>query len=75
MKQLTEKDLVRKPTLKYSKDMEYMDRKVILETLGISKSTLRRWMLEEGLPYFKISRRVFFRMDEFNNWFERFRSQ
>ena len=61
--------------LEYSKDMEYMDRKVILETFGISKSTLQRWMNDEGLPYYKISRRVFFRTDDFNEWFEQFRSE
>ena len=38
----------------------FIDRETILRTFGISKSTLRRWMLEEGLKYYKVSRRVFY---------------
>jgi len=40
---------------------------------GISRSTLRRWMLEEDLKYYKVNRRVFFKTDEFNEWIEKYR--
>ena len=50
-----------------------MDRHIIMKTLGISKSTLQRWMKEEGLKYYKVSRRVFFKTDDFNEWLEKYK--
>ena len=53
----------------------FLDRHTIMETLGISKSTLQRWMNEEGLKYYKVSRRVFFKTDDFNDWLESYRTE
>ena len=50
----------------------FIDRETILKTFGISQSTLRRWMLEEGLKYYKVSRRVFFRTKDLESWIEKF---
>ena len=44
-----------------------------MKTFGISKTTLQRWTKLYGLPYHKISRRVFFKTDELNEWFEQFK--
>ena len=53
----------------------FMDRHTIMKTLGISKSTLQRWMKTEGLKYYKVSRRVFFKTDDFNDWLESYRME
>ena len=53
----------------------FLDKKTIMETLGISKSTLHRWMTEEGLKFYKVSRRVFFKTDDFNQWLEKYKTE
>ncbi len=53
----------------------FIDRKTILESFGISKSTLQRWMNDKGLKYYKVDRRVFFKRDDFNSWLETYRSE
>lgn len=53
----------------------FIDRETILKTFGISKSTLRRWMLDEGLEYYKVSRRVFFKTKDLENWIERYKME
>ena len=45
----------------------FMDRHTIMKTLGISKSTLQRWMKEEGLKYYKVSREYFLRQKILTN--------
>ena len=47
----------------------------ISKELGISKSTLHRWMNKEGLKYYKVSRRVFFKTNDFNEWIEKYRME
>ena len=49
------------------------DRKTIMEQYGISISTLNRWTREQGLPFYKINRRVFIKRTDFYEWFERYR--
>ena len=51
----------------------FIDRQFIMETFGISKSTLRRWVLDNGLTPYKINRRVFFKTEDFNKWIEQYR--
>ena len=46
-----------------------------METLDISKSTLHRWMTEEGLKFYKVSRRVFFKRDDFYEWLEKYKTE
>ncbi len=53
----------------------FMDRHTIMKTLGISKSTLQRWMNDKGLKYYKVSRRVFFKTEDFNDWLESYRME
>jgi len=53
----------------------FMDRHTIMKTFGISKSTLHRWMNKEGLKYYKVSRRVFFKTNDFNEWIEKYRTE
>lgn len=50
----------------------FIDRKTLLNNFGISKSTLRRWMLEEGLKYYKVSRRVFFKTKDLESWLDKY---
>ena len=52
-----------------------LTRDIILETFGISKTTLQRWTKEYGLPYHKVNRRVFFKTEEFNEWFSSYKVQ
>ncbi|MBC8213085.1 MAG: helix-turn-helix domain-containing protein [Candidatus Marinimicrobia bacterium] len=56
-----------------NKQTPFIDRHMIMKMFGISRSTLRRWMLEEDLKYYKVNRRVFFKTDEFNEWIEKYR--
>ena len=69
--------MIHLPTVKIETKPQspFMDRQTIMKTLGISKSTLQRWMKTEGLKHYKFQRRVFFRTDDFNEWFEQFRSE
>ena len=64
-----------KAEIKDKPQSPFLDRHTIMETLGISKSTLQRWMNEEGLKYYKVSRRVFFKTDDFNDWLESYRME
>ena len=40
---------------------------------NIGLSTLQRWMSKEGLKYYKVSRRVFFKTKDFNQWLEEYK--
>jgi len=40
---------------------------------GISKSTLQRWVQNEGLQSYKVNRRVFFKVTDLNKWFETYK--
>ena len=50
-------------------------RDTIMEMFSISKTTLHRWITMYGLPYHKVNRRVFFKTDEFNTWFNTYKVQ
>jgi len=50
-------------------------RDTIMEMYSISKTTLWRWVTMYGLPFYKVNRRVFFKTDEFNNWFNTYKVQ
>jgi excisionase family DNA binding protein len=53
----------------------FLTKKLVMETLDISKSTLHRWMTEEGLKFYKVSRRVFFKREEFYEWLEQYKKE
>jgi len=53
----------------------FLTKKLVMETLDISKSTLHRWMTEEGLKFYKVSRRVFFKRDDFYEWLEKYKTE
>ena len=65
--------MIQLPTIETKPQSPFMDRQTIMKTFGISKSTLRRWMSEEGLKYYKVSRRVFFKTIDFNKWLEEYK--
>ena len=69
--------MIHLPTVEIDKNPQspFMDRQTIMKTLGISKSTLQRWMKDEGLKHYKIQRRVFFKTDDFNEWLESYRTE
>jgi hypothetical protein len=50
-------------------------RDTILKMFSISQTTLWRWITMYGLPYHKVNRRVFFKTDEFNTWFNTYKVQ
>ena len=50
-----------------------IDRNTIMRQYGISKSTLHRWVHNEGLKSYKVNRRVFFKVKDLNEWFENYR--
>ncbi len=37
-------------------------------SLGVSERTLRRWMREEGLPFFRVERGIFLPVAELEAW-------
>ena len=51
-----------------------LDRKLIMETFGVSKSTLHRWLHNYGLKFYKVNRRVFVKREDFDEWFEGYRN-
>ena len=69
--------MIHLPTVKIETKPQspFMDRQTIMKTLGISKSTLQRWMKTEGMKYYKVSSRVFFKTDDFNEWLESYRTE
>ena len=69
--------MIHLPTVEIDKNPQspFMDRQTIMKTLGISKSTLQRWMKDEGLKHYKVNRRIFFRTNDFNEWLESYRTE
>jgi len=53
----------------------FFDRKTVMDTFGICASTLHKWMNEDGLKFYKINKRVFFKRDDFNEWLEQYRME
>ena len=46
----------------------YLDRLSLLETLGISQSTLSRRMKYDNFPYIKMKGRIYFHKEEVENY-------
>ena len=65
--------MIQIPKFETKPQSPFIDRNTIMKTLGISKSTLQRWMSKEGLKYYKVSRRVFFKTKDFNQWLEEYK--
>ena len=40
------------------------------QAIGVSSSTLRRYMVQEGLPYSRVNGRVFLRIDRILAWLD-----
>ena len=53
----------------------FLSKKSVMETFGISHSTLHKWMTTEGLQFYKVSRRVFFKRDDFYEWLEKYKTE
>ncbi len=47
-----------------------LTRKELMDYLRIKPSTLRKLMLRNEFPYFKLERRVLFRKDDIDKWLE-----
>ena len=47
----------------------------LAEYSNLSVSTIRRYIKYEGLPHFRINRRILISIDEFDNWMERRRKK
>ena len=65
--------MIQIPKFETKPQSPFIDRNTIMKTLGKSKSTLQRWMSKEGLKYYKVSRRVFFKTKDFNQWLEEYK--
>lgn len=47
-----------------------LTRRELMDYLKIKPSTLRKLMLRNEFPYFKLDRRVLFRKDDIDSWLE-----
>jgi len=47
-----------------------LTRRELMDYLRIKPSTLRKLMLRNEFPYFKLERRVLFRKDDIDKWLE-----
>ncbi len=47
-----------------------LTRKELMDYLKIKQGTLRKLMLRNEFPYFKLERRVLFRKDDIDKWLE-----
>ena len=54
---------------KASKDI-LLTRRELMDYIRIKPSTLRKLMLRNEFPYFKLERRVLFRKDDIDKWLE-----
>lgn len=54
---------------KAAKDI-LLTRRELMDYLRIKPSTLRKLMLRNEFPYFKLERRVLFRKDDIDKWLE-----
>ena len=53
----------------------FLTKKSVMEIFGISHSTLHKWMTTEGLQFYKVSRRVFYKRDDLFEWFEKYKTE
>ena len=61
------RELITFPKMTDDKPLKLMSSKQVKEYLGISRSTLHRWVNEENvLPKIKIRNKVYFKRDDIN---------
>ena len=53
----------------------YYTLKQLAKYSSLSVASLRRYIKNEGLPHFKMSKRVLVRVDEFDQWMEQRRKK
>ena len=51
---------------------EYLSLAELAVYASVAKNTLKKW-LKDGMPYYKVNRCIRVRIDEFNQWMNRFR--
>lgn len=51
--------------------MKIYSEKELAEALGVSQWTVRLWRLQRGLPYFRTTGRIFYRMETVVGWMDR----
>jgi excisionase family DNA binding protein len=51
---------------------EYLTLAELAIYASVAKNTLKKW-LKDGMPYYQVNRCIRVRVDEFNQWMNRFR--
>lgn len=51
---------------------EYLSLAELAIYASVGKNTLKKW-LKDGMPYYQVNRCIRVRVDEFNEWMNRFR--
>lgn len=51
----------------------YYTLKQLARYSSLSTNTLRQYIKDEGLPHFRMKNRILVRIDEFDQWMERYR--
>jgi excisionase family DNA binding protein len=51
---------------------EYLDLKQLSVYASVARNTLKKW-LKSGMPHYRVGRCIRVRVDEFNDWMNRFR--
>jgi excisionase family DNA binding protein len=58
--------------MKHQVTPEYLSLTELAIYASVAKNTLKKW-LKGGMPYYKVNRCIRVRVDEFNDWMNRFR--
>jgi excisionase family DNA binding protein len=58
--------------MKHQVTPEYLSLAELAIYASVAKNTLKKW-LKDGMPYYKVNRCIRVRVDEFNDWMNRFR--
>jgi len=51
---------------------EYLDLNQLAAYASVARNTLKKW-LKSGMPHYRVGRCIRVRVDEFNEWMNRFR--
>ncbi len=54
---------------------QYFDLRTLSAYSGLSVSSLRSYIRQDGLPHFRLKGKVLVRRSEFDRWMERFRCE
>jgi excisionase family DNA binding protein len=51
-------------------DREILTKTELMEYLRISRGTVDNWMKKQGMPFFKVEKKVLFRKSNIDTWLE-----